>query len=306
MLNVRHLEIFRAVVQTGSVSAAGRMLYISQPAVTKTLRLLEGELGLTLFQRVKGRLVCTPEADALMPEVERLFGSVESVRQAALEIRQGVRGRITVASVSALSMSVVAQAVNAFHQLHPQVQFDVRALPTRHVVEYVGTSQVDMGIIDVPTPVATLEVEEICKSEVVCVLHRDHPLARYARLTPEHLADWPIITFADDTFTGFRLREAFRERGVPYDTALVSNSTGTLCAMVQALNAVALVDHFILMTSAFPHLVMRRFSPRIDMQPRFLFSPMRPRSAIVAQFADAIRTAARTAVRRLSRPGKQA
>jgi len=289
MLNVRHLEIFRAVVRAGSVSAAARMLYVSQPAVTKTLRLLEAELGLTLFQRVKGRLVCTPEADALMPEVERLFSNVESVRQVALEIRQGVRGRIAVASVPTLSMSVVARAIEVFHQQYPQVLFDVRGLSTHEVVKYVESLQVDLGLLDVPTSVTSLDVADICKSALVCVLHRDHPLARHTTLTPDLLAGHPIITFADDTYTGLRLREAFRECGVAYQAILVSDNTGTLCATVEAMNAVALVNAFIPMLPAFPGLVMRRFSPRIDMQSCFLFSPIRPHSAIVTQFTDAIR-----------------
>jgi len=293
MINVRHLEVFRTVVKAGSVTAAARMLYISQPAVTKTLRLLEDELGLTLFSRVKGRLACTPEADALMPEVERLFGSVESVNQAATEIRHGTRGRITVAAVSTITMSMVARAVAAFHRAHPNVVFDVRALPTRHVVEYVNTSQVDMGILDVPAPTGTLEVEEFCSAAVCCVMHQSHPLAKHAELSPELLHDHLLISFADDTLTGWRLREAFRSRNVPYRTGLVSNSTGTACAMVQGLAAVALVDPFTLMSQAFPELVVRRFVPTLDLRPRFLFSPMRPRSLIIDQFAEAVRDAAR-------------
>lgn len=293
MLNVRHLEIFRTVVKTGSVSAAGRMLYISQPAVTKTLRLLETELGLTLFQRVKGKLICTPEADALMPSVEHLFGSVESVRQAAMEVRQGARGSVTVATVSTIAVSLVARAVAEFHAQHPQAIFDIRALPTKHVVEYVNTSQVDIGIVDVSAPTGTLEIEELCRSEVVCVMHRDHPLARYAELSPKRLDGQMLISFTDDTVTGWRLREAFRVHGVHYRMGLVSNSTGTLCAMAQQLRAVALIDPFTLMSDAFPDLVSRRFVPTVDFQPRFLFSAMRPKSLIVTKFADVIRQVAR-------------
>jgi Transcriptional regulator len=292
MLNLRHLEVFRTVVKAGSVSAAGRMLYISQPAVTKTLHLLESELGLTLFLRVRGRLVCTPEAEALMPEVERLFGSVASVQHAASQIRQGLRGRITIAAVSTLAMSVVARAVGRFAQSHPEVTFDVRALPTRHVVEYVHNSQVDMGILDVSAPTGTLEVEEFCASEVGCLLHRDHPLARHRVLTPKLLQGQPLISFADDTLTGWRLREAFRQAGVDYETRLVSNSTVTCYAMIEPLQAIALVDPFTLMSQAWPNLVLRRFRPLLDIRPRFLFQRERPRPLVVQLFTNQLREVA--------------
>src|SRR5690554_3829321 len=102
VLNVRHLEIFRAVVKSGTVTGAGLALHISQPAVTKALRLLEQELDLTLFHRLGGRLVCTPEANALLPEIDRLFGNLDSVKQVATEIRHGVRGRLTIAASSTI------------------------------------------------------------------------------------------------------------------------------------------------------------------------------------------------------------
>ena len=67
MLNVRHLAVFRAVMQVGTVSGAARMLNVSQPAITKSLQLLEGHLNLTLFERIKGRLQPTPDSEVLMP-----------------------------------------------------------------------------------------------------------------------------------------------------------------------------------------------------------------------------------------------
>jgi DNA-binding transcriptional LysR family regulator len=137
---------------------------------------------------VKGRLICTPEADALMPEIERMFGSIESVSQTAAEIRKGARGKLTIATVSTIGTSVVARAVGAFHKHYPDVSFVVHALPTRHVVEYVNTSQVDIGIIDVSAPTGTLEVEEFCSSEICCVMHRDHGRARRAYAA---FAGWP-------------------------------------------------------------------------------------------------------------------
>ncbi len=293
MLNVRHLEVFRAVVRTGSVSAAARALHVSQPAVTKTLHLLQDELKLTLFQRVKGRLICTPEADALMPEIERMFGSIESVSQTAAEIRKGARGKLTIATVSTIGTSVVARAVGAFHKHYPDVSFVVHALPTRHVVEYVNTSQVDIGIIDVSAPTGTLEVEEFCSSEICCVMHRDHPLAAHDALTPPLLDGHKLISFGEDTVTSWRLHEAFRTYDVPYQVCLESNSTLTICAMVSQVGAVALIDPFTLTTNAFPGLVSRAFRPKLPVVPRFLFSPKRPKSLVVAQFVETIRACAR-------------
>ncbi|WP_345816855.1 LysR family transcriptional regulator (plasmid) [Paraburkholderia sp. PREW-6R] len=292
MLKVRHLEIFRAVVKAGSVSAAARLLYVSQPAVTKTLRMLEEEIGLTLFLRVKGRLVCTPEADAILPEIERLFGSVQSIAETAREIQQGQRGSIRVCTVSMLATTIVARAVGEFRKTHPYVEFDIRALPTRHVVEYVNNNQADFGILDVAAPSGTLEIEEFCSAELRCVVRKEHALAARKTITPKMLDREKLATFGDDTLTGWRLREAFRAQGRVFTSAFVSNSTPVLCALAREANAVALVDPFALMGASFPELVARRFSPAVPVEPRFLFAPGRPRSVIVDQFVAQLKATA--------------
>lgn len=292
MLKVRHLEIFRAVVKAGSVSAAARLLYISQPAVTKTLRMLEEEMELRLFLRVKGRLVCTPEAEAILPAIERLFGNVELIEEKAREIVQGQVGSIRVSTVSMLATTIVAQAVGAFRKHHPNVEFDIRALPTRHVVEYVNNNQVDFGILDVPAPSGTLEVEEFCRAQLRCVMRGDHPLAARRVITPKHLDGELVAAFGTDTLTGWRLREAFRTTGRHFTPALTSNSTSVLCSLLRATHAVALIDPFAMVDPSYPDLVSRRFSPAIAVEPRFLFLPARPRSVIVNRFLDQLRVSA--------------
>ncbi|HAD86250.1 MAG TPA: transcriptional regulator, partial [Rhodospirillaceae bacterium] len=72
-LNLRQVEAFRAVFQTGSMTAAGELMGGSQPAVSRLIRDLEAETGLPLFERAGGRVIATPDAVALIREVERSF-----------------------------------------------------------------------------------------------------------------------------------------------------------------------------------------------------------------------------------------
>ena len=111
MINVRHLAVFRAVMQMGTVSGAARMLNVSQPAVTKSLQLLESHLGVTLFERVKGRLKPAGDSEILMPEIDRLFSMILSVEQLAEEVRRGHKGHVAIATVGTLASSLVASAV---------------------------------------------------------------------------------------------------------------------------------------------------------------------------------------------------
>ena len=284
MLNVRHLAVFRAVVRTGSVTTAARMLHVSQPAVTKTLRLLEERMGLPLFLRIKGRLVCTPEAETLMPEVERLFGNVEAVAHLADEIREGYAGSITIATVATLSASLVSTSMTRFHAKYPSVRFDMKALATRHVLDYVNSGQVDIGVLDLLTGGGDVETHELCRAEIACIMRDDHALARRRTLGPRDLADETLVGFADDTMTGWRVREAFRASGTPCHITFTANHTMSAYALVQSGTAIALVDPFPMISGAYAGLIMRPFRPAIEMKPTAVFSRTRPVSQIARKF----------------------
>ncbi|WP_154582145.1 LysR family transcriptional regulator, partial [Bordetella pertussis] len=85
-MRLRHIEIFEAIRRTGSLTEAAAALHISQPAASKLLAHAEAQLGFKLFERVKGRLVATREAEILAPEVARLNQDLGSVRRLAASL----------------------------------------------------------------------------------------------------------------------------------------------------------------------------------------------------------------------------
>src|SRR5690349_6640425 len=84
VFKLRHMEVFRAVMLTGSISAAAKMLYVSQPAVSKLIQYIEGRLAYRLFERINNRLVPTHEAQILYREVERVYQAALEVNECAL------------------------------------------------------------------------------------------------------------------------------------------------------------------------------------------------------------------------------
>ena len=88
-MRLRHIEVFNAVMLTGSVSAAARMINVTQPAVSRTLQHAELQLGFALFQRVRGRLKPTVEAQTLYPLIERLFTQLDEVQRLSASLQAG-------------------------------------------------------------------------------------------------------------------------------------------------------------------------------------------------------------------------
>ena len=104
-LNLRQVESFYSVMRTGTVVAAARLMNVSQPAVSRSISLLELRIGYKLFERRGRRLVATPEGDALYREIEPIYGSLDRIAQVALDIGETRAGALRIACLPSLSQS---------------------------------------------------------------------------------------------------------------------------------------------------------------------------------------------------------
>lgn len=290
MINVRHLAVFRAVMKTGSVSAAARLLAVSQPAVTKTLQQIEWEVGVPLFRRIKGRLQPTPESILLLPKVDQVFGAVEEVERLAAEIGGGHVGQVSIATATTLAASIVASAVAEYRARRPQALVRVRALATRQVVEEVANNQVDIGLTDAATVEGTLRTEELCRAHIGCVVARGHRLARKRLIQLGDLKGENIITFFEETLIGLQIRQRLSALDMSSVIPLSTNQSLIACVMASKGLGVGLIDPFTPLSGLFPEVVIKPLSPTLEIRPRFVFPPNRPLSIAATEFIQIIRS----------------
>jgi DNA-binding transcriptional LysR family regulator len=286
MMRLRQLEVFRAVMAHGTVTAAARALRMSQPAATTAIRNLESGLGLDLFQRDKGRLAATPEAEALYREVDRIFRTVAVVEKFAHDLREAHSGVLTLACTPSLGCALLADEVARFRQRHPAVRVWLQVTTTREIIDQAHKRQIDFGVIYSPADESGLLVEPLYTTELVCVARPDHPLAGLKYATPKDLADHPILMNVRNDPIAALIEEAFHPIDVRHCVTIGTNHTDLACAMVVAGAGVALVEP-ISVTRLFPGLVQVPFRPRIPITPRIVAS-RQPMSRIARRFADTL------------------
>ena len=102
-MNLRQIEVFRAVMEAGTVTGAATRLHVSQPAVSKQLRALEEDLGFAVFDRAHGRLIATAEAHALYDQAERVFTGVDQLQRFGRDLNEAKHGHLVVAALPLLS-----------------------------------------------------------------------------------------------------------------------------------------------------------------------------------------------------------
>jgi len=295
MINLRQLEVFNAIIETGSVTAAARALHVTQPAVSAVLKHFEMRLQFKLFERVGGRLHPTSEALSLMPEVVDIFGRVKALARAADGMRDGLSGRVVVASSPTLVDSLLPRAVTRFREDNPGVTLTLRSLPTPLVVERVACREVDIGIAYGPVDDPGVDAEDLLQSRIACVLPAGHPLAARRTIGMQDLANVPVITIERSSTlgkVGRAIADQCEAAGVAAPVPVIEPSSSiTACMLVREGAGIALVDRTALLSGAFGDLAFREFRPRVTLDIQLIYPRKRPRSRATVAVAALLREA---------------
>lgn len=288
-MNLRQLEVFEALMQTRSVSGAARVLGLTQPAVTKSLRLAEQNAGFLLFRRVRGRLFPSPAAETLWPHVERIRSDVGAVTVLLRQLRDGSAGSVTIAAVGGAAHSFVTPALVRFARSHPHIRVESIILPTSAVVERVAQSQADFGLVHEPVDSPYIDGEAICQAEAVCVMPRRHALARRRTIGIRDLEAVPLISFRADTAIGRLVRNAIAEARLRREIDFIINQGQQAVALVEEGVGAAIIDPFLLIGQPRRALAAVPFRPLIPLRLRIIRPRERPRSRAAAELEREIR-----------------
>src|SRR6202166_2684388 len=177
-MNLRHMEVFHAIMRTGSVTSAARSLNVTQPAVSAVLKHCESQLNMKLFTRVSGRLQPTPEAKAIFPEIAAIFGRVEAVNLLTQDLVGGRLGTLSIAASFPIANGYLAKAVATFIAARPNVRVALQSLTSPLVLDRVINREVELGIAYEPVVRSEVETRVLMHAGIACVMAADHPLAR--------------------------------------------------------------------------------------------------------------------------------
>lgn len=285
LLNLRELDVFRAVMEAGGVTAAAAELGMSQPSASKMLRQAEERLGFALFRREAKRLVPTPEAHALLPELLGAFAALDGLERLAGALRAGRSGQLSVAAVPVLATALLPAAVAFFRAARPDVRIRLRAMSALEVVNQVADHQADLGVILGGTGDARVEARLLCASEIGVALPPRHALATRRRLTLAELAAHPVISLGPQQPVGLLVRGAQDAAGLSGRTAIEVSQSSIACALVRAGAGVAVLDGFGLAEAAAQGLLIRKLTPRIPLEVTLVV----PRGRVPSRLAAAFR-----------------
>jgi DNA-binding transcriptional LysR family regulator len=284
-LNLRLLEVFRAVVEENGVTEAAARLNVTQPAVSKAIAQLERDVGLRLFGRRHGRLHPSSDAQKLYLETERLFVQVATFHDRLSGLSGAREGRLIIAAIPTLATSVVASAAAGFGRARPDAKIEIVAAGAATVAEAIGRSRCDVGFVHSPVTDRSVTGTVVGESEIVAVMSAQHALAGNATITPHDLRREPLILTDAGSPPTHLVYEVLAAAGVDFRVAMEANSSGALHAVAQAGWGVALTDPWPSYPLPAPGVVLRQFRPRIPLRIVMLHSSFRPPARLAEEFA---------------------
>lgn len=291
-MNLRQLEVFHAIMQAGSVTGAAHLLNVTQPAVSNVLRHAEQQLKFKLFERIAGRLQPTPEASDLFPDVQDIFGRIDTLNRSLDDIRGGRTGRLSIAASPTFVNAYLPRAVSQLRQTSPGAHVTIHALQTaRAIEEKIARRDADIGLVYAPVSDPSVVVEQVGKSSVVCAVPRSSPLARRKTLGPGDLAAETLVATAPSTRIAMAIKDVYGARGLQTpDAAVEVTSAQAACLMVAEGVGIGLVDLATVHQYPLPDVEFKPFRPHVELNLCLIFPKARPRSRLAIAFARILRT----------------
>ncbi|MBX3621315.1 MAG: LysR family transcriptional regulator [Rhizobacter sp.] len=312
-LTHRQVEVFRAVMNTGSVTQAAQALHTSQPTVSRELARLEQVLQIDLFDRVRGRLRPTARALALLEEVQRSYLGLERIAAAARSLREFTQGRLAVACLPALAHGLLPMAVHRFAAAHPQVGITITPQESPLLEEWLTEQRFDLGLCErIQAPAAT-GISTLLQADEVAVLPDGHPLLARRVLRPKDFAGQAFVSFAPADPYREQVDALFEREGVQRRLVIETASAASVCALVRQGLGLAIVNPLTALelagTSSGPvggrGLQVRPLSFSIPFVVTLVQPQLRPASPLRDAFVKDLHQAAgllQTRLRQLARP----
>jgi DNA-binding transcriptional LysR family regulator len=289
-MGFRHIEAFRAVMATGSMTEAGRRLHTSQPQVSRLIGQLEAITGLPLFDRGGSRLVPTLDGTRFHAEVERAFVGLSSLEVAASRIRAFGAERLRVAAMPRLAGGLLARAVARFRQDHPDVVVAIHSGDDDTVSDWIATGACDAAVTMVYGDGAPAGLDPVMTLDCVVVLPVGHPLAEREGLRLEDLRDEPFIASSLGSALRGQVDAMLLASGVEVAVTAEAALGSAICTLAAAGLGVSIMNPLAAYEEALVSpIAIRPLTPALPVHFALLFPPDHTRSRLVQAFSATLR-----------------
>ncbi len=287
-MRLRQIEVFHAVYANGSISAAARALNVSQPAVSKVLRHTEAQLGIKLFDLVRGRLVPSDEAHALFREVDEVFDRIASLQLTAQNLRASGAGHLRIGVVPSLGLEIAPRAIAAFRAKNPDVTFIVRTLHHNDVVRSLYERECDLAIGYDPPDHPRMRQKKLASAALYLMAPKGQFGADRDAVAITELNGLDMVSVTGSGPIGDLVTRAFSKAQIEAREIVSVSTYYIAAALVRYGSGVAIVDAFTAQAMATDGLDVLQLTPELNFGVCAAWLEDRPLSKLGSKFVASV------------------
>jgi len=191
-MKLASLQAFVAVLECGSIHAGARKLGVSQPALSKTLRALEDELGVQLVTRTSRGTVATAYGRSFLTRAQLVVREVALAKEEVEQLKGNLRGSLAISVTPATAIRVLPESVEGFRKDCPEIKLYINEALQAEATELVRSNAAEFALapLDPALPSQEFRVESLLTSTMGIVMRRSHPLAKSSSPTELLSSEW--------------------------------------------------------------------------------------------------------------------
>ncbi len=291
-MRLKHIEVLHAIMVSGSLSGAARLLNVSQPAVTQSLQHAEVQLGYPLFKRVRNRLIPTQETLALYSEVDKLFAQLESVRTLARNLKESAEFELRMLIPPSLSSHVLPLALKRFRRKYKSLALDIRTLHSRDIISAIALREADVGVVYGTHPHPAVEEQLLATGHLVCLMPGSAKQGAgkgRTTLPLTDLAGQPVIRIHHQDPIGFVLNDLAARLGVEFGAGVTVQTYQAALSLAEHGFGPAIVDQFTVAGRRFQGLSALRIEPLVPIQLNAIRPRLETQMAAAGHFIECVK-----------------
>jgi DNA-binding transcriptional LysR family regulator len=244
MLTLRQIEVVRAVMVTGSIAGAARLLNVAAPGISRLMKYTEDSLRIRLFDRRAGRFVPTPQARNIFDLLDTVHRKIDDLQLAVEGLGRGKSQELCIASVPSIANVMVPRAIAALRTRYPDLALDVNILKIEEAIDYLLLGRGEIVAISSRFDHPLIDFELLAGGKLVCIVPEASPLALRKRISPAEMAEHQLIGINPKDPYGAIMASMFNKAGVEYEMNIKARFGTTVCSLVAAGLGIAIIDEF--------------------------------------------------------------
>ena len=283
----RQIEVFNAVYKSGSVTQAAKILGVSQPSVSKVLAYAEQQLGYLLFERIKRRLVPTPEADILFGYSEKMDKVIGDISQVAANLAVTTASTIKIACTPSLGIDLIPNEIAHFCKNNPGTKFEIATLHHQQMVHQIKEMTIDLGIAQGPKYDEEIEQIKIAQGQFVVITPPSYNF-QTVKVGCEDIKGEPFIRLSPKGPLGEKLEQYFDSNNYSLDFVTTSETYQIAKTLVSKGMGITIIDEFTANSISADAIKIWELTPPLSFEVVLIHLKTKPLSVASKKFIDSV------------------